>query len=328
MRLKVLLACLLLAASGCYNWHLVPAGVQQHTLDLQVAGLTQRYTVLEPMPTAAAAPMRRGAVVLLHSGFGGDETVSARLARQLAQRGLAVVLPSYRGEKRKLDGKRSDGRIEFCRGEVDDAQAALRWLRLQPEIDGQRIGALGSSHGGCIALQLGAREPELRALVTFSAPVAAAPFMEHLQSHPAQTFFYNGILATQIKSYVQTTPKEHPEEYEERSPLARIATRKIPLLIFHGKEDHIVPMEQPCSLYRALAQNGRHVEESWINEEGTLHKPAESACPQAAAVPSKSSVPVTTRFVFLEGQGHFYARPVQRTAADLAVSFLSQELQP
>ena len=326
MRLSGPLVCLLLAASGCYNWHLVPAGVQQRTLDLQVAGLMQRYTVLAPAPSAATA--RRAAVVLLHAGFGGDETTSARLARQLAQRGLAVVLPAYRGEKRKLDGQRSEGKIEFCRGEVDDAQAALQWLRRQPDIDGQRIGALGSSHGGCIALRLGEREPELRALVTFSAPVAAGPFIEHLQNHPAQTLFYNGILATQIKSYVKTTPKEHPELYEERSPLSKIAALKIPLLVFHGIADHIVPMEQPCSLYQALAQSGRQIEESRINRQGEVYKPDASACPQAVAQPNAGSVPVPTRFVFMEGQGHFYARQVQHTAAEIAVNFLAQQLQP
>lgn len=326
MRLTGPLACLLLAASGCYNWHLVPAGVQQRTLDLQVAGLMQRYTVLAPAPSAATA--RRAAVVLLHAGFGGDETTSARLARQLAQRGLAVVLPAYRGEKRKLDGQRSDGKIEFCRGEVDDAQAALQWLRRQPDIDGQRIGALGSSHGGCIALRLGEREPELRALVTFSAPVAAGPFIEHLENHPAQTLFYNGILATQIKSYVKTTPKEHPELYEERSPLSKIAALKIPLLVFHGIADHIVPMEQPCSLYQALAQSGRQIEESRINRQGEVSKPDASACPQAGGPPNASSVSVPTRFIFMEGQGHFYARQVQRTAAEIAVNFLAQELRP
>lgn len=323
-----LLAFVLLAASGCYNWSLVPAGVQQRKLDLKVAGLKQCYTVLQPQASATAAPVRRAAVVLLHSGFTGDETSSAWLARQLAQRGLVVILPAYRGEKRKLDGERSQGQIEFCRGEVDDAQAALHWLRQQPEVDSERLAALGSSHGGCIALRLGEREPQLRALVTFSAPVAAAPLIEHLQNHPAQTFFYNGILATQLRSYIKATPKEHPEQYEERSPLSRIATSRIPLLIFHGTKDHIVPIEQACWLYQALAQNGRAVAESWLSPQGTLYQPAASACPQAAAVRGDGSVPVPTRFVFLEGQGHFYNRRVRENAAAMAVGFLEQALRP
>lgn len=323
-----LLALFICAAAGCFNWNQVPTGVEQHALDLQVAGLTQLYTVLMPRPGAALAPTRRAGVVLLHSGFTGDESESAKLARQLAQRGLVVILPSYRGERRKVDGKRSEGKIEFCRGEVDDAQAALHWLRAQSFVDGQRLAAFGSSHGGCIALQLGAREPELRALVTFSAPVAAAPLIEHLQSHPAQTFLYNGILASQLRSYIKTTPQEHPELYAERSPLAAMTALKMPLLVFHGTEDHIVPREQACWLYQALISGGRRVEESWISPQGIAYKPAASGCPQAAAATStRAPLPASTKFVFLEGQSHFYARRPKEAARAMALDFLQHELR-
>lgn len=322
------LALVLAAPSGCYNWNQVPTGVKQQTLDLPVAGLVQRYTVLQPGSAPTESPRRRAALVLLHSGFSGDETTSARLARLLAQRGLVVILPAYRGERRKVDGRLSEGRIEFCRGEVDDAQAALQWLRRQPNVDGQRLAALGSSHGGCIALRLGEREPELRALVTFSAPVAAAPLVEYLRSHPTQTFFYNGILASQLQSYVQTTPKDHPELYQERSPLSGIAAMKIPLLAFHGTADHLVPMEQACWLYQVLAAGGRQIEESWISPQGAVYQPAASACPQGTAARPASSVAVPTRFVFMEGQGHFYARRPKQTATEIALSFLEKELSP
>ncbi len=321
-------ALLLGAASGCFSWNQVPTGVEQHAVDLQVAGLTQLYTVLMPRSAAALAPARRAGVVLLHSGFSGDESESAKLARQLAQRGLVVILPSYRGERRKVDGKRSEGKIEFCRGEVDDAQAALHWLRAQPFVDGQRLAALGSSHGGCIALRLGAREPGLRAVVTFSAPVAAAPLVEHLQSHPAQTFLYNGILASQLRSYIQTTAQEHPELYAERSPLATVAALRMPLLIFHGTDDHIVPREQACWLYQGLISSGRQVQESWISPQGIEYRPPASGCPQAAAATvSATPLSVPTKFVFLEGQSHFYARRPKEAARAMAIDFLQQELR-
>jgi dienelactone hydrolase len=323
-----LLALLLATAAGCFNWNQVPTGVEQHALDLQVAGLTQLYTVLQPRPAAAQAAARHPAVILLHSGFSGDESESAKLARKLAQRGMVVILPSYRGERRKVDGKRSEGKIEFCRGEVDDAQAALHWLRAQPFVDSQRLAALGSSHGGCIALRLGEREPALRAVVTFSAPVAAAPLVEHLQSHPAQTFLYNGILASQLRSYIQTTPQEHPEQYAERSPLAAMGTLRMPLLIFHGTKDQIVPREQACWLYQALASSGRHVDESWISPQGQVYRPPASGCPQAAATPQAGdSLPVPTKFVFLEGQSHFYARRPKEAARAMALDFLQKELR-
>ena len=160
------------------------------------------------------------------------------------------------------------------------------------------------------------------------APVAAASLIEHLRSHPAQTFFYNGILASQLQSYVKTSPKEHPELYAERSPLPGIAALKMPLLAFHGTADHIVPMEQACSLYQMLVAGGRRVEESWISPKGDVYQPATSACPQAAAVQPATRVATPTRFVFMEGQGHFYAKQPKRTATEMVLSFLVQELRP
>ena len=330
MRIIVPLALVLLATSGCYNWNRVPSGTEQRTLDLPVDGLTQRYTVLSPTPSATEPETRHAAVVLLHSGFNGDEKVSAELARRLVQRGLVVILPAYRGEKRRVDGKRSDGKVEFCRGEVDDAQAALSWLRAQRSVDQKRLATLGSSHGGCIALQLGQREPELRALVTFSAPVAAAPLVDHLQKRPEQTFFYNGILAAQLKSYIKTSPTAQPEnqKYEERSPLSGIERIRTPMLVFHGTADHLVPMEQACWLYEVLATSGRHIEERMIDPKGVMHRPAVSACPQAAAIHPTSTLQTRTEFVFLENQGHSYASSPRRTATDTAVSFLLEELKP
>jgi hypothetical protein len=52
-------------------------------------------------------------------------------------------------------------------------QAALGWLRAQPEIDAQRIGVLGISRGAELALLLGAKFPEIHAVAAY-APSSVA----------------------------------------------------------------------------------------------------------------------------------------------------------
>ena len=53
--------------------------------------------------------------------------------------------------------------------EMNDATAALRYLRTLPGVDRDRIGIVGHSFGGCLTLLMAAREPALRAVVVFSA---------------------------------------------------------------------------------------------------------------------------------------------------------------
>jgi len=332
----LLLPLLVLLGSGCYRWAQVPVGVEQRVLNLSVSGLTQRYTVLEPQQSPTQSQRRRPAMILLHSGFSGDERNTAELARTLAQRGLTVILPAYRGQIRKLDGKRSEGMIEFCEGEVDDAQAAFDWLAQQPAIDPLRIGVMGASHGGCIALRLGVRDPQLRLVVALSAPVAAAQLLRHLQDQPTRTFFYNGILASQLLSYLQGAPEHYPEAYAERSPLFTADQLQMPLLILHGTKDSIVPVEQACWLVHVLRDSGRTIHESWITPQGLRQEVTTSQCPPMPVQPvpprrepqpiRKSTNKARTELVLLQQQSHFYDAKIAAAAREVAIRFLLEEL--
>lgn len=319
-----LLLCLLcLFPLGCYRWASAPEGVTLRLVDLPVDGLLQRYTALLP---AAPSPGGRPAVIVLHSGFAGDEQASADVARDLARRGMAVVLPAYRGQQRKADGKRSDGSIEFCRGEVNDAQAAFDWLAQQDGVDRQRIGALGMSHGGCIALRLGQRDVGLRALVTLSAPVAAKPLIEHLESNRFQMFFYNGILANQLRGYTKSPAAEQQAALVERSPLQSAASLRMPMLVMHGTEDQMVPVDHACRLRAALREQGRPVRDFRIDRSGQLTSASRIPCSQPVQEAPIDSQAAIVQVVFLDRQDHLYASAVKKAAHRLAVEFLSREL--
>src|SRR5262245_35299022 len=53
--------------------------------------------------------------------------------------------------------------------EMDDAEAALAFLRAQPGVDRHDIALVGQSFGGSLTLLMAARDPTLRAAVVFSA---------------------------------------------------------------------------------------------------------------------------------------------------------------
>lgn len=325
------LLLVLALSSACYHYNQVPAGVTQQVLDLKVGELTQRYTVLGPVPVLGELSKKQPAVLLLHSGFSGDESVTSEMARALALRGMLVVMPAYRGQVRRADGKRSEGNIEFCDGEVEDAQAALDWLRRQPTVDITRLAVMGASHGGCISLRLAERNADLRAVVTLSTPVSAAQLVSYLQENPAGTFFYNGILAAQLKSYVKSAPGQDLSAYAERSPLFSADKLTMPLLVIHGANDSIVPVLHACFLKSALTDNGRIVREMWMNADGGLRDLATSPCvskkpPSVAPIVAKQPQSSVAEFVFLQNQNHIYEKKYRKYVHDLVIEFLVREM--
>ena len=53
--------------------------------------------------------------------------------------------------------------------EMTDALAALKFLRALPEVSAHNVGVIGHSFGGSLTLLMAEREPDLRAIVVFSA---------------------------------------------------------------------------------------------------------------------------------------------------------------
>lgn len=119
---------------------------------------------------AAAVP----AVLLLHGFSSNKERMTQSVGRALQGRGvasLALDLP-FHGER---DGGRDEipyrnplALVAAWTTAVREARAAIEWLAAQEEVDPERIGVVGYSLGGFLALMTAAEEPSLR-VVTLAA---------------------------------------------------------------------------------------------------------------------------------------------------------------
>jgi fermentation-respiration switch protein FrsA (DUF1100 family) len=87
-------------------------------------------------------------------------------ARMLIRHGYGVLLLDARG----YDGNDGAPNI-FGWGETKDLDAAVAWLRKQPDVHDGRIGGIGFSVGGEMMLEAAAHNPRLRAVVSEGAGI-------------------------------------------------------------------------------------------------------------------------------------------------------------
>lgn len=113
-------------------------------------------------------------VLLLHGFSSSKERMAQAIGRALLARGigsLALDLP-FHGERVSASGgipKNPLVLVGAWRSATLEARSAAAWLASQPEVDAARLGILGYSLGGFLALMTAADEPSLRAVVLAAA---------------------------------------------------------------------------------------------------------------------------------------------------------------
>ncbi len=177
------------------------------------------------------------AVLVLH-GYGGDATLTAGLGRRLAARGWTALCLSQRG------WLGSTGNEDQGLRQPDDALLAADWLRA--EAGAARVGMLGFSQGGQVALLAAARAyPRPPEVV-----VAFFPCTD-LRTWPRE------VAGDAVASYLEDFVR--PEDLDRCSPV-RVAHRiAAPTLLVHGDADRLAPIAQSEAMVAANPALRLHV---------------------------------------------------------------------
>jgi dienelactone hydrolase len=186
--------------------------------------------------TLPAAPGRHPGVVLVHGSGPTPRDDEGVLAAFFAGRGLAVL--AY--DKRGIDQSGGSWPGEAATpGNVEqyarDAEAAIRFLAAQPELDAARVGLAGSSQAGWIAPLAASRNPAVRFLVLVSGPTVTE----------GESDGY-GELTTRGQSPPTLPPDEILDQVRNAGssgfdPLPAIRRLTIPGLWLYGALDQHVP---------------------------------------------------------------------------------------
>jgi len=180
----------------------------------------------------------RPGIIVLHgwqpAGTNGAALVEAR-ARRYSEDGYVALALSMRG------WPPSNGADDCGLVQPDDVARAVEWLGTQPGVNADRIGLVGFSQGGQVALLAAARRARVRAVVAYYPVTDVARW---------KTTTTN----TDIPGYI--TAVCEPGGVAARSPLVRASDINLPLLLVHGDRDTRVPTEQSTLLHEAVTRAG------------------------------------------------------------------------
>ena len=212
-----------------------------------------------PIPAFLTLPPGRPAkdlpvVILPHGGpEARDEEEFDWLAQALATRGYAVLQPQFRGstgygEKWRLAGYRQWGGLM-----QDDVSDGVRHLVANGTANPNKVCIVGWSYGGYAALAGAAFTPDLYACAASIAGVSDLPAMLGYARKGAEK---DSGAVVYWKDHIG--PANDPNVIA-KSPARAAGGVRAPVLLLHGAEDTVVPIEQSKIMERALTQAGKQV---------------------------------------------------------------------
>lgn len=165
-------------------------------------------------------------LILIFGGFGSskDSPRQASLTALFERNGYAVMRMDFRG-RGESEGEVAQSTVAAG---LEDSDAMIDYALSQPWVDKNNLAVYGSSYGGALALLQAARRKIFKFVICVS-PVSSA----------------QGLNTAGLPPQVISEARNY-DIYAETSSL------DIPILIFHGDEDEIVPYNQSLHLNKAI----------------------------------------------------------------------------
>ncbi len=156
--------------------------------------------------------------------------------------GYAVVQPNPRGST----GFGQDF-VQGIWGNVwgkqcyEDLMAVTDAIEKRPDVDADRIMAMGGSFGGYMTNWIGTQTQRFKCLITHACVTTMAQFTG-TTDHPAWWYLEMG----------GEDPYAEPDRFDRYAPIRHIKQWKTPALIIHGELDYRCPINEGLNLFEAL----------------------------------------------------------------------------
>jgi dipeptidyl aminopeptidase/acylaminoacyl peptidase len=239
-------------------WITQKQGIDYKTGD----GLTvHAYLTLPP----GKAPKDLPLVMLPHGGPAARDYIDFDWeAQAFASRGYAVLQPNFRGSTGYGLTFEDAGNGQWGRKMQSDLSDGIAHLAKQGIVDPKRVAIYGASYGGYAALAGATLDPAgtYRCAVDIAGVSDLRPFLSFIEESKGND--YTPIIVTNEKEMLGD-----PKHYDDISPARQAAKAYCPILIIHGTDDTVVPIDQSQRMERALKAAGKDVQ--FITYKGQTH---------------------------------------------------------
>lgn len=241
------------------------------------------------VPAGLAEQEKRPAFLVLH-GFGSNKNSQnvQGPSRLLEELGYLTLRFDMRGCG---ESQGEPGRV-ICLEQVEDTRNALSFLAEHPSVLPERIGVIGTSFGGAVAVYAGAKDKRIAAVISnggwghgarkfrgqHSTPAAWAHFLSILENgpiHRARTGqslmvpryeivpipkqLRDNLANRSVEMFPAGTIMMFPAEtvqsmydFRPEDVIASIAPR--PILLLHSATDSVTPSEQSIEMFKRAGQ--------------------------------------------------------------------------
>ena len=210
----------------------------------------QRLDIYRMKDAAEPLPV----IVWIHGGGwqNGSKANCLPLRAGYVQKGYAVVSVGYRLTD-----------VAGFPAQTDDCAAAIRWVAEHADehnLDADRIGVWGASAGGHLAAMAGLMPVKndageggeqrlpIKAVCDFFGPTDLMAFADASPRVRGPNSPEHKLLRGSIR--------DNPEKARQASPITYVDAGDPPVLIVHGDEDPLVPLDQSERLFKALTVAG------------------------------------------------------------------------